>query len=74
MEKQTQKTSKVLAVSTTYARIAVMLLAFNFLLTGYLLRAFIQTQDSLDEGASYTAPVGEKLSTTEENKETTKEQ
>ena len=58
MEKeQTKKTSKVLTVSTTYARVAVMLLAFNFLLTGYLLTAFMDAHTAQNGDMDYAPPV-----------------
>jgi hypothetical protein len=34
---ETKKTSKVMTVKTVYARIAILLLAVNFALTGYVL-------------------------------------
>lgn len=34
---ETKKTSKVMTVKTVYARIAILLLAVNFILTGYVL-------------------------------------
>jgi hypothetical protein len=67
-KEQTKNVSKVLTVNTTYARAAVMLLAFNFLLTGYLLHAFMEVQTDQSNGESYAPPViqADTLATTKE--------
>ena len=39
-------TNKLTTVSTTYARIAVMLLAFNMLLTGYVVMALNKSTEA----------------------------
>jgi len=56
-KEQTKNVSKILTVNTTYARVAVMLLAFNFLLTGYLLHAFMEVQTGQNDGENYAPPV-----------------
>ena len=56
-KEQTKDVSKVLTVNTTYARAAVMLLAFNFLLTGYLLHAFMEVQTDQNNEENYAPPV-----------------
>ena len=48
--KETNKDSKVMTVKTAYARIAVLLLAINFALTGYVLVGMNKsTQLQLDQ-------------------------
>ncbi len=66
---ETNKDSKVMTVKTAYARIAVLLLAINFALTGYVLVGMNKsTQLQLDQiqGAKVEAdesPLGEEQTT-----------
>ena len=68
-ETETKKDSKVMTVKTAYARIAVLLLAINFALTGYVLVGMNKsTQLQLDQiqGAKVEAdesPSGEEQTT-----------
>jgi len=58
-KEQTKNVSKVLTVNTTYARAAVMLLAFNFLLTGYLLHSFMEMQTDQNNGEYHSPPAAQ---------------
>jgi hypothetical protein len=57
---------KTITINTNYARIALMLLAFNFILTGYAIKTIV---DLPREGEVETETVEQVASNTEETTE-----
>ena len=56
--------SKYTQVKTVYARAAIILLAINFCLTGYVLNSVLEMQDEQSQSYSSTVQGGQTVSST----------
>ena len=56
-ETSCEQTSSLTQVSTTYARICVILLALNFCVTGYVMRGVLKLQQEATVGATAPAEI-----------------
>ena len=56
-ETSCEQTSSLTQVSTTYARICVILLALNFCVTGYVMKGVLKLQQEAAVGATVPAEI-----------------